>query len=115
MIHDCNECGYCKEACPMYRAILKETESPRGFIKLENKEQKTTKFFNCANCKACKEVCPSNVDFDIEKIRQRVIYEIETESSRRVLENVKRYGNPYGVAETEEETNKQSTDSTKDL
>lgn len=102
MIDDCNECGICKSVCPMYRIMLKESQSPRGMLIAESKCIKTPFVFNCADCFACREVCPSKVDFSIERIRHKVIRDVEIEAARKILDNVKNYDNPYGVDETEE-------------
>jgi Fe-S oxidoreductase len=103
MIDDCNECGICKSACPMYRIMLKESQSPRGMLIIESKEIKTPLVFNCANCLACKEACPSKVDFSIERIRQKIIRESEIEAARKILENIQKYNNPYGADETDKQ------------
>ena len=101
MIDDCNECGICKSVCPMYRIMLKESQSPRGMLIVEGKGIKTPSVFNCANCFACKEVCPSKVDFSIERIRQKIVKEVEIEAARKILENIQKCNNPYGVDEAE--------------
>jgi len=100
MIHDCNDCGLCKAVCPVYKVLLKESASPRGIIRLANKDIKDIVFFYCANCKACENICPCNVKIDIEKIRQQLIREgIETKEAKEIVEKIKDCGNPYGIDE----------------
>jgi len=83
----------------MFKFQRKESQSPRGLIQLFNMGIKTDAFLNCANCGACKEVCPSNVEFDIEKMRQAHHKNRESEKTLQVLKNIQKYDNPYGIQE----------------
>jgi len=98
VIHDCNDCGLCKSVCPMYRILLKESASPRGFIRLENKEIVDAVLFNCSNCKACENICPCNVKIDVEKLKSKLLKKgVEIKEAKSVVEKIKDFGNPYGI------------------
>ena len=65
-------CGLCLEACPTYRELRVEMDSPRGRIYLmkgllEGKlapEEKVLKHLDqCLDCRACETACPSGVEY----------------------------------------------------
>ena len=68
----CVHCGLCLPACPTYRQLGNENDSPRGRIYLmrgvvENKvgiaKSFTTHIDLCLGCRGCETVCPSGVPY----------------------------------------------------
>jgi len=69
---DCIHCGFCLPACPTYRILGNELDSPRGRIYLiravsEGKIGISDSFVRhmqlCLVCRACETACPSGVQF----------------------------------------------------
>ena len=79
-ISACVHCGLCLEACPTYRELRVEMDSPRGRIylmkgildeRIEPTEQVQTHLDQCLDCRACETACPSGVEYGsiLEKTR----------------------------------------------
>jgi glycolate oxidase iron-sulfur subunit len=79
-ISTCVHCGLCLEACPTYRELRVEMDSPRGRIYLmkgilQDKLQPTPTVLKhldqCLDCRACETACPSGVEYGaiLEKTR----------------------------------------------
>ncbi|MEZ5964105.1 MAG: (Fe-S)-binding protein [Planctomycetota bacterium] len=86
---DCVHCGLCLEACPTYRVLGLETDSPRGRLylmralaegRIEDPEAIRPHLDRCLDCRACESVCPSGVRYgeileaarsELEKARPR--------------------------------------------
>ncbi|RYM05624.1 (Fe-S)-binding protein [Sporolactobacillus sp. THM7-7] len=68
---DCIQCGSCLPACPTYKTMGTETQSPRGRINLvkmaaEGKieiDKLQEPIDLCLGCRACETVCPTNVQY----------------------------------------------------
>src|SRR5258705_11737680 len=69
---DCIHCGLCLTACPTYRELKIEPDSPRGRIylmrglaegRIAPSEELITHLDNCLDCRACETVCPAAVPY----------------------------------------------------
>jgi len=76
----CVHCGLCLEACPTYRELRVEMDSPRGRIylmkgilneRIEPTEDVLGHLDQCLDCRACETACPSGVEYGsiLEKTR----------------------------------------------
>ncbi|MBL7051662.1 MAG: 4Fe-4S dicluster domain-containing protein [Nanoarchaeota archaeon] len=93
----CIECGLCKEVCPVFRVLKRESVSPRGFAILQNKEVYNKMFYMCSLCNNCKVVCPYKVDLKLLETREEVNKESgATDKMKEIIENLRKSGNIYG-------------------
>ena len=85
----CIHCGLCLNACPTYRVLGTEMDSPRGRIyqvaqvdqgKLPVGDSFVTHIDRCLDCRACESACPSGVEFG--RIVERARAMIEEEAPR---------------------------------
>ena len=93
----CSLCGLCKTSCPVFKAELKESSSPRGkVIQLKNKAVDLS-VYKCALCGACLVSCPMNVNIDLRSARNKLVMDkIELAENIEMIKNLKKFGNPYG-------------------
>ncbi len=70
-VEACVHCGFCLAACPTYRELGQEMDSPRGRIVLMKQvlegaltvEQAQPHVDRCLGCLACEPACPSGVSY----------------------------------------------------
>jgi glycolate oxidase iron-sulfur subunit len=82
----CVHCGLCLEACPTYRELRVEMDSPRGRIylmkglmegKLGASEAVLQHLDRCLDCRACETACPSGVPYADILERTRAVLQPE--------------------------------------
>jgi Fe-S oxidoreductase len=94
----CIACGLCREACPVFTILRQECISPRGLALLANRAIPSTVYYQCTLCRACRVVCPVDHDPFGENIRAGLTAQgVETDANRLMIENIRTYGNPFGV------------------
>jgi glycolate oxidase iron-sulfur subunit len=80
----CVHCGLCLEACPTYRELRVEMDSPRGRIylmrgilqsKIVPSAQVLRHLDQCLDCRACETACPSGVEYSHILERTRTVLE----------------------------------------
>jgi glycolate oxidase iron-sulfur subunit len=100
MLEKCSLCGLCKANCPVFKVLRTETVGPRGKAILSKKGVLDEVFYKCTLCKACTVECPLGVDLELEKTRVELVEKrIETEASKKMIKNIRKYGNPFGKVE----------------
>jgi len=93
----CTKCGLCKKSCPIFRVTLSETNSPRGKALLIKNDLLTDTIFKCTLCGNCELSCPLNIKFNFNLIRSQIVSSgEETSANKKMIENVRKYGNPFG-------------------
>ncbi len=82
---NCVHCGFCLPACPTYRRLGSEVDSPRGRLHMmravvEGRLDPAAPAFRdhmdrCLGCRACETVCPSGVEYGhlLERARVAVV------------------------------------------
>ncbi len=96
---DCVHCGLCLPACPTYRELGAETDSPRGRIylmralaegRIEDTSVVRTHLDRCLDCRACETACPSGVRYG--QILETVRGDLERkEPSRGLRQRIARF------------------------
>jgi len=80
----CTRCGLCEQACPTYKLLSFEPDSPRGRVFLMKEvaqgdapvgEHLARHLYQCLGCRACETVCPAGVPYG--KLLERARYQIE--------------------------------------
>jgi glycolate oxidase iron-sulfur subunit len=71
-LHTCIHCGLCLTACPTYRTLKQEPDSPRGRLylmrglaegRVSPSDPLVTHLDRCLDCRACETVCPAGVPY----------------------------------------------------
>ena len=92
----CVHCGICLPACPTYRVLQQEMDSPRGRLYLmraagEGRIGLTQNFVThmdrCLGCRACETACPAGVPFGrlLEEARAQIERRVPRPLSRKLL------------------------------
>ncbi|MEI6233223.1 MAG: heterodisulfide reductase-related iron-sulfur binding cluster [Planctomycetota bacterium] len=72
LLRNCVHCGLCLGACPTYREVGNENDSPRGRLyimkalsegRLDPVPEVTNHLDLCLDCRACETACPSGVQY----------------------------------------------------
>ncbi|HTV03606.1 MAG TPA: heterodisulfide reductase-related iron-sulfur binding cluster, partial [Luteitalea sp.] len=90
----CVHCGFCLPACPTYKVLGEEMDSPRGRIVLMKQvlegtidaDEARTHIDRCLGCLACVTTCPSGVPYG----ELLVPYRAETERTRPAWQRIRR-------------------------
>ncbi len=94
---NCSFCGLCK-VCPVYKVKKEEKFSPRGKVFLSDFNLLDI-YYSCTLCKLCYYNCPNKVDVSkvVLKVREKLVkLGFELKSNKKMIENVRKYGNPFG-------------------
>jgi iron-sulfur cluster protein len=106
----CINCGSCLYFCPVYRQIFDnygyDYFGGIGTIKTAFINDLKTAFerglYYCTTCQACKFNCPLDIDVAklVKELREiSAEQKIETEGNKKMMENIREYGNPFGKIE----------------
>ncbi len=101
-LENCSLCGMCRQSCPVFRAARSETATPRTKALMVKNCVSDRLIYACSLCKACVAACPAKVNLDeaMEKARKDLVKKgIETEANKRMIRNIREFGNPFGKVE----------------
>lgn len=95
---NCVLCGMCKPVCPSFQATKDEKLSPRGRSQIIKKgKEPDMSFYDCTLCAACKASCAIDVTLPLRREREKLVSAgKETEANKKMIENIRKYGNPFG-------------------
>lgn len=114
----CINCGACLNFCPVYHQIFSKYGSgyfagSKGVICSYLRDSKKDAYKNgaffCTTCKQCSENCPVKIDLPemMRKVREGLVKEgIEPESAKEMIDNFRKFGNPFGNPNKERQCNK---------
>lgn len=104
----CTLCGFCKSVCPVFEDVKWDSSAARGrnilAYGLLNKdippdESVIENMYQCTTCKDCERRCPSNIEVVdiVENCRRDLVDNGKIlPKHRRVVDNIIKFGNPYG-------------------
>lgn len=104
----CIRCGYCFEACPVFKEGIWESDGPRGKIvlahglmtgALEPSQYVADKLYECTYCKDCVERCASSISVpDVMTAARADLLNagFSYDSHRALLDKINRSGNIFG-------------------
>ena len=98
MIDKCINCGMCRKSCEVYNILLDEKFGARGRAILSKREIIDKTFYYCTLCGRCNLDCPLGIDLkeEFKKFREKVKDKLTTQSNRKMIENIRKHGNPFG-------------------
>jgi fumarate reductase (CoM/CoB) subunit B len=104
-VDKCTTCGMCRTACPTFRAMKTEANSPRGKAIFMKKGVDDEIFYKCTLCGACKQKCPTDVNLGLKAHRETLAGKgVQTEANKKMIENVRKHGNPFGDPDKDSES-----------
>ncbi|MEM4625247.1 MAG: LUD domain-containing protein [Candidatus Pacearchaeota archaeon] len=107
----CINCGSCLNFCPVYHQIFtrygsKYFPGAKGVILSYYKENPDNAYYNgaffCTTCHQCFENCPVKINLSnlVKELRKDLVKnKIEPPSAKEMIENIEKYGNPFGKVE----------------
>jgi L-lactate utilization protein LutB len=106
----CINCGACLNFCPAYHELGTKYGDKylgsKGIIlsafTVNLLRAKESGCYSCTLCSACMENCPAKIDLPamMRKIRTKLNAENqETEENKKMIGNIKKFGNPFGEAD----------------
>ena len=104
-VDKCILCGLCRQDSPLLALTGKETLTGRGKSLLIKKNILDKVFYIDPLHNSMVKSCPTNVDIaeGVRKQREKMVENgIETKANRRMIENLREFGNPYGRLKKEE-------------
>src|SRR5262249_57842311 len=95
-LHTCIHCGLCLTACPTYRTLKVEPDSPRGRLylmrglaegRIAPSDELVGHLDRCLDCRACETVCPAGVPYSrlLEATRGQIQRRFRRASPLRLL------------------------------
>jgi len=104
-VEKCILCGLCRQDSSLLRLTGKETVTARGKAILIKKGVLDKIFYIDPLNDVTVAHCPTNVEISeaIRKQREKMVeHGMETKANRRMIENIRDFGNPYGTLKKEE-------------
>ena len=104
-VDKCILCGLCRQDSALLKVTGIETLTARGKAILIKKDILDKTFYIDPLNNITVKSCPTNVDIreEVRKQRQKMVeHGLETKSNRRMIENLRSTGNPYGYQRVEE-------------
>lgn len=100
-------CGLCERGCPVYQILKKKAFTSRGRNrailgiiegKVKPSQALADAYYQCMMCGCCERWC-ALPDTEIERELRKYLVEegFEIENHKKNVENVMKFGNPYGV------------------
>lgn len=100
-------CGFCERGCPVYQILKKKTFTSRGRNrailgiiegKVKPSKELAEAYYQCMMCGCCERWCALPDTDIVKELRKYLVEEgFEIEKHKENVENVMKYGNPYGV------------------
>jgi len=106
-VDKCILCGLCRQDSSLLKITGKETLTARGKAVLIKKGILDKVFYIDPMDDLTVKHCPTNVEITeaIRKQREKMVENgIETKANRKMIENIREFGNPYGNLKKEEIT-----------
>jgi iron-sulfur cluster protein len=106
----CINCGACLDFCPVFHQIGRNYGSKylgaKGIILAAFsegfKKAVDSNCFSCTSCMACYQNCPVKINLPelMKKLRSYLEKEnLQTETNKEMIENIRKFGNPFGKLE----------------
>lgn len=99
IFNSCIRCGMCKAICPVFKILKEERVSARGKGILISEKIMDKVVFECTLCKGCEQKCPLEIRIcdAVRKVREAMVLKGKgLKSNEKMVENVQKFGNPFG-------------------